>query len=123
MDESKSIKTCVFADYLKSCSDGNKTFSSKSLSAHQQTKIVSCSKAREDDFHSKITGMGLAYHTSCYASYTSAVKIEKHIASLRKRKSSEQHINTTTPSSSKRLRSRYLLLYITFCIYNRNSFI
>ena len=80
-------------------------FSPKFLSSVQQIKIVSCSKAGEDGFHSKISGDCLAYHTSCYASYTSAEKIEKHFAYLKKRKSSEQHTSVTT-QSSKRLRSR-----------------
>ena len=106
MDTRDSSNKCAFADILPTCCLGDKTFSSKLLSDHQLTKIISCSKQRQDGFKEKAATSVKTYHTSCYASYTSAAKIEKLISSVKKRKSVQQHPSSSTACSTKRLRSR-----------------
>ena len=71
------------------------------MTAQQITIIALCSKARQDGFQHSVTGIGLEYHTSCYASYTSAHKILNRVLSLKKRKSGKQLISTPTPYANR----------------------
>ena len=72
---------CVFRDCLETCSNGEKSFSSKPLSENQIDVVTNSSHTRHDRFAKSLKQSKtiLNYHTSCYATYISKSKIEKYL--------------------------------------------